>query len=205
MIDFFWMMPAFFLGAISAAESRIDETRLPEGQFLYQHQYAGHFCKQAYMRGAIFPIAAIPDRVLREQLGTFQQEYGLNSCTRADEVPLRDDWRQFGLDVKPFNFETGSAEALFRFDFEPLMDWLRPAAELVIEFEVKDEKRSPYNQEGWMIKRTQPLPWRSREDFLRWLSVDGTMPVISEVRRGVGEYEKKRDALVGAFFYMNGD
>jgi hypothetical protein len=131
------IIPSFFLGLISQQPDvyPIGDI-LPEGQFLFTHQYNGHSCSQAHLRGIFMPICLITDARIRDGLKAISARYGLNSLLSPDGLlKLQQDFNDLGApDARALDYTTGTAEGLIRFDAQSLLDWLRPIAPYIQEF-----------------------------------------------------------------------
>lgn len=211
--------PGFFIGVISALGPHNPELfrKLPDGLFLFEHQFGSHACSHVHMWGIFLPVAACPQESLRTAILRTIATYG--ECA---------DWPSFDefavalkpiipADLKPSggHYFDMSTEAKILFESPAIIfQWLRENHfQFIAELEGTPLEEPP---EGWQdnqcrvgelkVLETQALPWSDLREFSRWFSGDGTRPL--QRTRGLPNekrYEIEDAPISVALIYENSD
>jgi hypothetical protein len=142
--------PRFFIGVSLDPMNAWygDKGDVPEGQFLLQHQYAGHSCAQILLFGIFLPIMTGKDGRAIEQLRQFADHFNQN-IYQGDSVAVQ----RMLAEIGPFELRSSKSddveEAFFRFkNTEAEFQWISQRGfEYVDSFQEKTPERLEKDRE----------------------------------------------------------
>lgn len=177
------------------------------GQFLFSHQCEGYACSQRYLRGILMPLQTCKDDSVRFALRRVSNQFGGWSGDFPIEA-LKVDGEEAVEAYIPFLGLNEAYRWLQSKGFEYIVELGESFSPATVQLPSLEQKQrlsvdairalgkeldaADQTVLSRLTRRTNPLPWNNVDDFSRWLSLDGSLPV------------KVADLCV-AFLYENSD
>lgn len=133
------LIPSIFVGrtfkegAIADAEKRIGLSHLKDGQFVFEHQFAGHVCDCRVLAGIFLPLSSCDSPEIRARLHRVAEEFRPRDPFFAKMK--RGRWQQFLLETGPLKSrDEDFEEAFIRFEAGEAYPWIKAYFKFIAEF-----------------------------------------------------------------------